>query len=45
MLPYLDQPNMFVSPASDEFSVTSGQLDRVKEAGIDPYAELGLVDP
>jgi hypothetical protein len=45
MLPYLDQPNMFVSPASDEFSVTSGQLDRVKEAGVDPYAELGLVDP
>jgi len=45
MLPYLDQPNMFVSPASDEFNVTSGQLDRVKEAGVDPYAELGLVDP
>jgi formylmethanofuran dehydrogenase subunit E-like metal-binding protein len=46
MLQYLDhKPKMFVSLASDEFNVTSAQLDRVKEAGIDPYDELGLVDP
>ena len=44
LLPYLDQPDMFVSLASDEFSVTSEQLDRVKAAGVDPYVELGLAD-
>jgi len=45
LLPYLDQPDMFVSLASDEFNVTSGQLDRVKMAGVDPYIELGLEEP
>jgi len=45
LMPYLDQPDMFVSPDSDEFNVTSEQLDRVKEAGVDPYVELGLEKP
>ena len=45
LLPYLDQPDMFVSTASDEFNVTSEQLDRVKMAGVDPYVELGLEEP
>jgi formylmethanofuran dehydrogenase subunit E-like metal-binding protein len=44
LVPYLDQPDMFVSLASDEFNVTSEQLNRVKMAGVDPYVELGLVD-
>jgi len=44
-MPYIDQPEMFVSLASDEFNVTSEQLDRVKMAGVDPYVELGLADP
>ena len=34
-----------VSLASDEFAVTSEQLDRVKEAGVDPYVEFGLEEP
>ncbi len=42
---YMDQPDMFVSLASDEFEVTSEQLARVKEAGVDPYVELGLEEP
>ncbi|MEA1865377.1 MAG: FmdE family protein [Euryarchaeota archaeon] len=45
LLPYLNQPEMFVSPISDEFNVTSEQLDRVKMAGVDPYVELGLAEP
>ncbi len=45
LLPYLNQPDMFVSLASDEFNVTSEQLDRVKMAGVDPYIELGLEEP
>ncbi|MBA1342716.1 MAG: hypothetical protein C5S52_03870 [ANME-2 cluster archaeon] len=36
---------MFVLPTSDEFAVTSEQLDRVKMAGVDPYVELGLEVP
>jgi len=44
LLPYLNQPDMFVSTASDEFNVTSQQLDRVKMAGVDPYVELGLAE-
>ena len=44
-IPYIDQPDMFVSLASDEFAVTSEQLDRVKMAGVDPYVELGLKEP
>jgi formylmethanofuran dehydrogenase subunit E-like metal-binding protein len=44
-MPYLNQPEMFVSTASDEFNVTSEQLDRVKMAGVDPYVELGLEEP
>ena len=42
---YMDQPDMFISLASDEFDVTSEQLARVKEAGVDPYVELGLEEP
>jgi hypothetical protein len=45
LIPYLDCPDMFVSLASDEFDVTSEQLGRVKEAGVDPYVELGIVEP
>ncbi|MHC1574683.1 MAG: FmdE family protein [Candidatus Methanogasteraceae archaeon] len=45
LLPYLNQPEMFVSPISDEFNVTFEQLDRVKMAGVDPYVELGLAEP
>jgi formylmethanofuran dehydrogenase subunit E-like metal-binding protein len=44
-IPYIDQPGMFVSLASDEFAVTSEQLNRAKEAGVDPYVELGLEEP
>ncbi|HIE31043.1 MAG TPA: hypothetical protein EYP67_01500, partial [Methanosarcinales archaeon] len=45
LLPYIGQPDMFVSPASDEFNVTSEQLNQVKMAGVDPYVELGVVEP
>ncbi len=45
LMPYLDQPGMFVSLVSGEFNVTSEQLDRVKMAGVDPYVELGLAEP
>ena len=44
-IPYIDQPGTFVSLASDEFTVTSEQLNRVKEAGVDPYVEFGLEEP
>ncbi len=44
-IPYIDQLETFVSLASDEFTVTSEQLNRVKEAGVDPYVEFGLEDP
>ena len=45
LLQYLDQPEAVISTDSDMFNVTSEQLDRVKEAGVDPYVELGLVEP
>ncbi len=45
LLPYLDQPEIIISPDSDVFNVTSEQLDRVKMAGVDPYVELGLAEP
>ena len=45
LVPYLDCPDMFVSLATDEFDVTSEQLNRVKMAGVDPYVELGLLEP
>ncbi|KAF5419846.1 MAG: hypothetical protein C5S49_00085 [Candidatus Methanogaster sp.] len=44
-IPYIYEPNRFVTLASDEFTVTSGQLARVKEAGVDPYVEFGLEAP
>ena len=44
-IPYINDPETFVTLASDEFTVTSGQLARVKEAGVDPYVEFGLEAP
>ncbi|MEA1894182.1 MAG: FmdE family protein, partial [Euryarchaeota archaeon] len=44
-IPHVDQPEMFVSLASGEFEVTSEQLNRAKEAGVDPYVEFGLEEP
>lgn len=44
-IPYINDPGTFVSLAADEFTVTSGQLARVKEAGVDPYVEFGLEAP
>ncbi|HIE31229.1 MAG TPA: hypothetical protein EYP67_02455, partial [Methanosarcinales archaeon] len=43
MMPYLNQPEMFVSTLHT-FDVTSDLLKRLELAGVDPYIEIGLVD-
>ncbi|MEA1894964.1 MAG: FmdE family protein [Euryarchaeota archaeon] len=43
MMPYLDQPETFISTLHT-FDATSDLLKRLELAGVDPYVELGLVD-